>query len=85
MTLVQLVERWDRSLQLQLTVNFYDGKQDAKLCSGSALGRDSGPRIECASVPGMKGLFWKRIFTPEEVMARGVTHVWFFDNDLHQF
>ena len=82
-TLVQLVERWDRSLQLQLTVNFYDGKQDAKLCSGSALGRDSGPHIECASVLGMKGLFWKRVFTPEEVMARGATHVWFFDNDLH--
>ena len=37
-------------------------------------------KITCASVVGMKGLFWKRVFTPEA--TANFSHVWLFDSDV---
>ena len=39
-------------------------------------------QVDCTSVPGMKVLFWKRVFSAEATRRGGYSHVWFFDPDL---
>jgi hypothetical protein len=39
----------------RLTVNFFDG--NASACPAA-------PNVDCSAIVGMKGLFWKTVFTP---------------------
>ena len=63
-----------RPIMRRITVNFFDGNLDEMCHSPPSR------KILCTSVQGMKGLFWKRVFTPEAVAE--FTHIWFFDSDM---
>jgi len=61
-----------------LTVNYVGGEPpDPQACSREPINK-----LECVAVDGMKGIFWRQVFTPSAVASRGASHVWLFDSDL---
>ena len=58
---------------LEVIVNIHNGIQPAPELYPSR-------RIELTYIHGMKGLFWKRILTPERVRQHNV--IWLFDSDV---
>ena len=66
------------SIITSVTVNYVGGEPpDPQACSREPINK-----LECVAVDGMKGIFWRQVFTPSAVASRGASHVWLFDSDL---
>jgi len=63
----------------RLTLNYYGGTASSTCIERAAIHR----KLECTAHRGMKGLFWKVMFTPAAVA--NFSHVWFFDSDVEIF
>ena len=63
---------------LHLVVNHFDAGDIS--ATRRAEVEDRHPRISVTWVADMKGLFWKRVLTPERL--RGVRVIWLFDADV---
>ena len=66
---------------LHVIVNHFDaGDQSRRPTAGADASSNGDRRITFTWVPGMKGLFWKRVLTPERVRPFRV--LWLFDADV---
>ena len=66
------------SIITSVTVNYFGGEPpDPQACSREPINK-----LECVAVDGMRGIFWRQVFTPSAVASRGASHVWLFDSDL---
>ena len=65
--------------ELCIALNHFDAGGEAPDTRSAGQRRQHG-RLQVTWVPGMKGLFWKRVLTPER--TRGMRMVWLFDADV---
>ena len=66
------------SIITSVTVNYFGGEPpDPQACSREPINK-----LECVAVDGMRGIFWRQVFTPSAVASRGASHIWLFDSDL---